>query len=115
MRVRVKRLTRNPEVRGFVTGISVLAVVLVFEPWCFVVVFFALGRITQLIALTGKGGGWRKTIIDRSIAYVWLLSNLPTILTRDSILRLFSQVDGKERFLADRRPRSPTLRRRITL
>ena len=27
-----------------------------------------LGRITQLIALTGQSGGWRKTIIDRSIA-----------------------------------------------
>jgi hypothetical protein len=31
---------------------------------------FNLGRLTQLIALTGQGGGWRKTIIDRSIAYV---------------------------------------------
>ena len=31
---------------------------------------FGLGRLTQLIALTGQSGGWRKTIIDRSIAYV---------------------------------------------
>jgi hypothetical protein len=27
------------------------------------------GRLTQLIALTGSSGSWRKTIIDRSIAY----------------------------------------------
>lgn len=27
------------------------------------------GRLTQLIALTGSSGAWRKTIIDRSIAY----------------------------------------------
>ena len=28
------------------------------------------GRLTQLIAMTGPAGGWRKTIIDKSIAYV---------------------------------------------
>lgn len=27
-----------------------------------------IGRLTQLIALTGPSGSWRKTIIDRSIA-----------------------------------------------
>ncbi|KAF9460334.1 hypothetical protein BDZ94DRAFT_1266317 [Collybia nuda] len=27
------------------------------------------GRLTQLIALTGSGGAWRKTIIDKSIAW----------------------------------------------
>ena len=26
------------------------------------------GRLTQLIALAGPSGGWRKTIIDKSIA-----------------------------------------------
>ncbi|KIJ50949.1 hypothetical protein M422DRAFT_44184 [Sphaerobolus stellatus SS14] len=26
------------------------------------------GRLTQLIALTGSGGSWRKTLIDKSIA-----------------------------------------------
>ena len=30
----------------------------------------SLGRLTQLIALTGSSGSWRKTIIDRSIAWV---------------------------------------------
>jgi hypothetical protein len=29
-----------------------------------------LERLTQLIALTGSSGTWRKTIIDRSIAFV---------------------------------------------
>lgn len=29
-----------------------------------------LGRVTQLIALTGSSGSWRKTIIDRSVASV---------------------------------------------
>ena len=28
------------------------------------------GRLTQLIALAGPSGGWRKTIIDKSIASV---------------------------------------------
>lgn len=27
------------------------------------------GRLTQLIALTGSSGSWRKTIIDKAIAY----------------------------------------------
>ena len=27
------------------------------------------GKLTQLIALTGSSGSWRKTIIDKSIAY----------------------------------------------
>lgn len=30
----------------------------------------APGRLTQLIALTGSSGSWRKTIIDRAVAYV---------------------------------------------
>lgn len=29
-----------------------------------------LGRLTQLIALTGSSGSWRKTIIDRAVAFV---------------------------------------------
>jgi len=29
-----------------------------------------IGRITQLIALVGPNGGWRKTMIDRGVAYV---------------------------------------------
>ena len=28
----------------------------------------SLGRLTQLIALTGPSGSWRKTVIDKSIA-----------------------------------------------
>lgn len=28
------------------------------------------GRLTQLIALAGPSGGWRKTIVDKSIASV---------------------------------------------
>jgi hypothetical protein len=37
------------------------------------------GRLTQLIALAGPSGGWRKTMIDKSIALVsmptWISSN----------------------------------------
>jgi len=36
------------------------------------------GRITQLIALTGRGGGWRKTIIDRSILWTAKKGPWPT-------------------------------------
>lgn len=36
------------------------------------------GRITQLIALTGQGGGWRKTIIDKSIAWTAKRGSWPT-------------------------------------
>lgn len=31
---------------------------------------FIIGRLTQLIALTGPAGAWRKTLIDKSIACV---------------------------------------------
>lgn len=33
-----------------------------------------VGRITQLIALTGSSGTWRKTIIDRAVAFVMSLA-----------------------------------------
>jgi len=36
------------------------------------------GRLTQLIALTGQGGAWRKTIIDRSIAWTAKNGSWPT-------------------------------------
>lgn len=58
----------------------------------------ALERITQLIALTGPGGGWRKTIIDRSVAYV--LANLPSSDPSVTILAshfLLSSLDGRQR------------------
>jgi len=32
-----------------------------------------VGRLTQLIALTGPDGGWRKTIVDKAIASVCLM------------------------------------------
>jgi hypothetical protein len=34
---------------------------------------FKLGRITQLLALVGPEGSWRKTIINKSIQYVCLI------------------------------------------
>lgn len=37
------------------------------------------GRLTQLIALTGSSGSWRKTIIDRAIAYASLASCTPAV------------------------------------
>ncbi|KAG9078858.1 hypothetical protein FRC06_008126, partial [Ceratobasidium sp. 370] len=36
------------------------------------------GRMTQLIALTGSGGAWRKTLIDKTIAYA-LAGGLPNM------------------------------------
>jgi hypothetical protein len=43
------------------------------------------GRLTQLIALTGSEGGWRKTLIDKSIAYVLLFSQPQQSKTEDCI------------------------------
>lgn len=37
-------------------------------------IVFGIGRITQLIALTGSGGLWRKTIIDKAVTYVICVS-----------------------------------------
>ena len=75
MIVRVKRLMRNPEVRFFVRS--------VIERNFFYLLLNS-GRLTQLIALTGQSGAWRKTIIDRSIAYVdtllpYLISVFPAL------------------------------------
>ncbi|SJK99533.1 uncharacterized protein ARMOST_02838 [Armillaria ostoyae] len=40
-------------------------------------------RLTQLIALTGSPGSWRKTIIDKSIAFVTVPLLLAIVLTRE--------------------------------
>jgi hypothetical protein len=84
MRVRVKRLMKNLEV-----GVCHPALSLFLEPGFFGDGLSALGRITQLIALTGKGGGWRKTIMDRSIAYVRpsLIFPIPDPIPTSIILR----------------------------
>lgn len=39
----------------------------------------AIGRLTQLIALTGSEGGWRKTLIDKSLAYGFFFHKLADI------------------------------------
>ena len=55
--------TVNEETRG---GFSKLS------PNMIVDFMSGTGRLTQLIALAGPAGGWRKTIIDKSIASVSL-------------------------------------------
>lgn len=40
-------------------------------------------RLTQLIALTGSSGSWRKTIIDKSIAFVTVPLLLAIVLTSE--------------------------------
>ena len=45
--------------------------------------YFGVGRLTQLIALTGLSGSWKKTIIDKSISSVNL--PLPQLFVNNSI------------------------------
>lgn len=35
-----------------------------------------IGRVTQLIALTGSEGTWRKSLIDKAVACVSYLSSM---------------------------------------
>lgn len=37
---------------------------------CVIITDTIVGRLTRLIALTGSEGAWRKTLIDKSLAYV---------------------------------------------
>jgi hypothetical protein len=56
--------------------------------------YFGVGRLTQLIALTGPSGSWRKTIIDKSISSVnFLPSASPNYSSNDRMRRWL--VDGQ--------------------
>ncbi len=66
---------------------------------------FCPGRITQLIALVGPSGAWRKSIIDRSVASVFLC---PLFSRLDAHSKLL-QVVCETRRISCRRPCPATL------